>query len=116
MRSGAELDKCGTRARAEAPSPLAGYLILTVKADNQPSAGGQPRGGGGEGGGCHQFMGTAAAGIYIYIFPLPHGSIKAILRNAIRQAITLEMEQRALSAALTWAAKCALKSTSCWHV
>ena len=72
----------------------------------------RPRGGGG---GCHQFMGTAAAGIYI--FPLPHGSIKAILRNAIRRDITLEMEQRALSAALTWAAKCVrLKSTSCWHV
>ena len=54
----------------------------------------------------------------VYIFPLPHGSIKAILRNAIRQAITLEMEQRALSAALTWAATCAcaLKSTSFWHV
>ena len=60
MRSGTELDKCGTRARAEDPSPLAGYLILTVKADNRASV--RPRGGGG---GCHQFMGTATAGIYI---------------------------------------------------
>ena len=70
MRSGAELDKCGTRARAEAaeaPSPLAGYLILTVKADNRASV--RPRGGRG---GCHQFMGTAAAGICIPLATWKH--------------------------------------------
>ena len=96
-----ELDKCGTRARTRGGSVSLSRIFDIDSESGQPTERAC--------GLVEEEEGVISSWELrqlVYIFPLPHGSIKAILRNAIRRDITLEMEQRALSAALTWAAKC----------